>query len=140
MNKESAAILNANTKAAIHYCETNPKEWESLLNAAVMKTLKQLEHSLTGGEVEKVNPTSPPVNELTDIFRGKGIIMYPQLVSMLICKKLEKLLDCEVETAAGLLLADGFTKKNLAFFMDTSPSNLNVRYPHLNDIAAKHHL
>ena len=45
MNKESAAILNANTKAAIHYCETNPKEWESLLNAAVMKTLKQLEHS-----------------------------------------------------------------------------------------------
>ena len=23
---------------------------------------------------------------------------------------------------------------------NTSPSNLNVRYPHLNDIAAKHHL
>ena len=55
-------------------------------------------------------------------------------------QKLEKLLDCEVETAAGLLLADGFTKKNLAFFMDTESSNLNVRYPHLNDIAAKHHL
>lgn len=140
MNKESAAILNANTKAAIHYCETNPEEWESLLNAAVVKTLKQIEHSLTGEGVEDIDPTYPAVNGLTDIFKEKGIIMYPQLVSMLICKKLEKALDCEVETAAGLLLADGFTKKNLAFFMDTSASNLNVRYPHLNDIATNHHL
>lgn len=135
-NPKLAQTFNANTNAAIYWCEANPEEWQSLLNEAVTKTLNQLEQILTGKEVEKTNPAYPASHELADTLAEKGIIMYPQLIEMLICKKLEAVLDLEVETTAGLLLADGFTKKNLAFFMDTSPSNLNVRYPHLNDIAA----
>lgn len=135
LNLKLARTLNANTNAAIYWCEANPEEWQSLLNEAVTKTLNQIEQILTGKEVEQSAPTYPAARELADFLMEKGIVMYPRLISMLICKKLERVLDLKVETTAGMLLADGFTKKNLAFFMDTSPSNLNVRYPRLNDIA-----
>ncbi len=116
--------LNAATVAAIEWRKENPEQWNELIGPALAELVNEI------GDLIKAHAKS-----IEEKLEDQDVEVYSQLISLQLTKGLEKRLDAEVETIGGMLLADGFTKRNIAAFMNTLPGNLKKRYPYMEALA-----
>lgn len=118
------ATFNAGTKFALDWRDTHTEEWNGIIAAAVPDLLNKIEDLLAESTAQTAKK-----------FTGKGLTVYNGIIEIALVQELMKQMIGIMECDAGMMLADGITKANIARAISMRPQNLLERYPDIENLA-----
>lgn len=118
------STFNAGTRFALDYRDSHPQEWADAVCNQIPDVLEQLEDALKTSEAI-----------LSEKFKAKGITVGEPIIKIALIQELIKRMTGIMECNAGMMLANGITKTNIARALSMRPQNLLARYPDIENLA-----